>query len=325
MHPVNTTPGKISTAGILKVDMHIHLYPSADISRREKEGEIWEYGGVPYHSSTYQGTLGELRKQMTASDVSRGVLLVYSRARERLEAEAARMPPGLCPEEKEAYQSRIRAAILADMERRNLWGCELSKHNPDISTFIAVDLAVQSAEEAARHARHMADAHGARGIKLHTGLQGFSISDERLWPLYRFCEQRGLSVLGHGGPDRNGNRFSEPEAFLAMLQAFPRLTVVLAHMGGATWRQTAAVAAKSPNLCFDCSEIIEWTGTPNGPSDAELAALIKEVGPERVMMGSDFPWYDLDHTIARIMELPILTPAEKRGIMGENAMRLLRL
>jgi predicted TIM-barrel fold metal-dependent hydrolase len=320
-----TFNGERFVADFPKVDMHIHLYPTAEISRAEKEGDIWEYGGAPLHQSQRQGTLEELRGQMQANGIGRGVLLVYSRARERLAAERARMPAGLTASEAEALEIKLRRQALADMEERNLWGCELSRANPDISTFIAIDLSLQSGEEAAAHARHLAENHGAHGIKLHTGLQGFSISDERLWPLYAFCQERGMPVLGHGGPDRVGSGYSEPQAFAAMLEAFPRLTVVLAHMGGATFRQTAALAARFANLCFDCSEVIEWTGTPNGPTDLELASLIREVGTERVMMGSDFPWYDLDHTVQRIQQLPLLSDEEKRGIMGANAMRLLRL
>ena len=43
------------------------------------------------------------------------------------------------------------------------------------------------------------------------------------------------------------------------------------------------------------------------------------------MMGSDFPWYDLDHTVERIMELPVLSNEEKEGILGANAVRILGL
>ena len=40
-------------------------------------------------------------------------------------------------------------------------------------------------------------------------------------------------------------------------------------------------------------EIIEWTSGDLAPSDEQLAQLIKDVGPHRVMMGSDLPWYGL--------------------------------
>jgi predicted TIM-barrel fold metal-dependent hydrolase len=54
-------------------------------------------------------------------------------------------------------------------------------------------------------------------------------------------------------------------------------------------------------------------------------ALIRAIGVERVMMGSDFPWYDIDHTVARIFELPGLGETEACLIVGENAASLLRI
>ncbi len=43
------------------------------------------------------------------------------------------------------------------------------------------------------------------------------------------------------------------------------------------------------------------------------------------MMGSDFPWYDLDHQVERIMDLPILSREEKEAMMGANGIRILGL
>ena len=108
-----------------------------------------------------------------------------------------------------------------------------------------------------------------------------------------------------------------------MLQEFPELTIVLAHLGGGAWHQTLEIAESFTNVYFDCCEIIEWTGGTTAPNDHELAKLIRDIGSDRVMMGSDFPWYDLDHTIMRIMELPLLSDEEKLGIVGSNAVRIL--
>jgi hypothetical protein len=110
-----------------------------------------------------------------------------------------------------------------------------------------------------------------------------------------------------------------------VLAAFPNLTIVLAHLGGATWDQALEIARAYPNACFDCCEIIEWTGAPNALTDAQLARLIANIGPERVMMGSDFPWYDLDRQVERIMELPILSREQKEAMMGANAIRIVGL
>ena len=151
------------------------------------------------------------------------------------------------------------------------------------------------------------------------------MSDERMWPVYRTCQELGIPVIGHSGPDRFGGHFAEPQAYAGMLGEFPQLKVVLAHLGGGTWQQAPEIAQAFPNAYFDCCEVIEWTGGTNAPSDQQLGQLIKDIGPDRVMMGSDFPWYDLDHTVERVMELPALSQEEKEGMLGANAIRILGL
>ena len=43
------------------------------------------------------------------------------------------------------------------------------------------------------------------------------------------------------------------------------------------------------------------------------------------MLDSDFPWYDLDHSIDRVFSLPILSMEEKERIIGANAVDILGL
>ena len=44
-----------------------------------------------------------------------------------------------------------------------------------------------------------------------------------------------------------------------------------------------------------------------------------------MLLGSDFPWYDIDHSTQLVMELPGLSSSEKEAILGLNAIRFLRL
>jgi uncharacterized protein len=110
-----------------------------------------------------------------------------------------------------------------------------------------------------------------------------------------------------------------------MLREFPGLSVVLAHLGGGRWQDTLAVAQAFPNVTFDLSEIIEWTGAPNAPTARELATLVREIGPERIVLGSDYPWYEPARTADLVLALPDLSQAEKNAILGENAARILGL
>ena len=87
--------------------------------------------------------------------------------------------------------------------------------------------------------------------------------------------------------------------------------------------QTLSLLHHFLGLYFDCCEVIEWNGAPNAPSDMQMAQLIKDIGSERVMMGSDFPTYDLDHSVESVMKLPLLSDEEKEAILGANAARIL--
>jgi uncharacterized protein len=174
------------------------------------------------------------------------------------------------------------------------------------------------------HLRDMAD-RGARGIKLHPVAQRFEPDDPRMHPVYDACEELGLVVLSHTGSSPGGEPFAEPAAFAPVLRTHPRLVVVLAHLGGGSWRQTVELARAFPEVGFDLCEIVEWTGAPNAPSDEDLARMIREIGPERVMLGTDFPWYDLGRTVELVMGLPLLSTGEKERILGANAVARLAL
>ena len=314
-------------AGPIKVDSHVHLYPTTEAGLADKEGyQIWEYGErADVSFSDYAGTLDDAIEAMAVADISKAVIVNLFMGRLMRDAAIESLPAGLGGADRDKAIAGIDAGLLDQMKAYNRWGCEIARDHPEIVTFVAADVTVLSGDEAAAHTRDMVENHGACGVKLHGAVQGFSMSDERLWPVYRVCEDLNLPVIGHSGPDRNGDGFAEPRAFGRMLKEFPRVRVVLAHMGGATWDQALEIAETYPNAYFDCCEIIDWTGGTNAPTDEQLGRLIKDVGPDRVMMGSDFPWYDLDHTVDRVMALPVLSAEEKEGILGANAVSILGL
>jgi predicted TIM-barrel fold metal-dependent hydrolase len=100
---------------------------------------------------------------------------------------------------------------------------------------------------------------------------------------------------------------------------------VLAHVGGGSWRDTLAVADAHPQVMFDLSEIVIWTGASRGPSVQDVADLVRAIGVERVVTGSDFPWYSPAVTAERVEALPGFSDAERVLLLGDNAARLLKL
>lgn len=295
----------------LRVDVHLHLYETKEAGEQEKATyEIWEYGSKPdVVFSRFGGDVDDALVAMDEAGFAHAVVVNLFAVDLLNEVTRASGP----------------AAHAERLIRRNKWACDLAVAHPELSVFVAADPAVLGGEEGAGHLREMIESHGARGIKIHPVAQRFMPDDPRMQATYRTCVEFGIPAISHAGAAKANARFADPASFAPVLEAFPDLTLVLAHLGGGRWDQTAAFARAFPGVSFDLCEIIEWTGAPNAPSRDDLARLIRDVGPARVMLGTDFPWYDLGRTADLVMDLPLLAKEEKEAILGTNAARILRL
>jgi len=310
----------------LKVDVHMHLYESTASGEWWKAGyEIFEYGsndGVRF--SRFSGTIEDALQAMDEAGFAHGIAVnLLSVDLFRAEAESL-LPDELQGEDRARAISQLEETMGDRFRAFNRWLVDGLASVPQITPFVGVDPWALSPQENVEHLREMAG-RGARGIKLHPVVQRFEPGDARMQPIYQACQEMGLAVLSHTGAAKGGERHAEPNGFAPVLQAFPELTVILAHLGGGRWTQTVDLSRSFPGVTFDLCEIIEWTGAPNAPTMEELAGMIREVGPERVMLGTDFPWYDLDRTAGLVMDLPLLGAQEKEAILGGNAVRLLGL
>ena len=314
-------------ADFILVDAHVHLYRTQEEGHREKTGyQVWEYGDqADVHETDCVGTVGELLDQMTTTGISKAVVVNLFSAQVNRQIAIEALPDKLTESERDRRLADIDAGIREDIISFNRWNCDIAIQNPGLVPFIGADVNALPGNQCAEHIRDMIENHAAAGVKLHGAFQGFDMSDERLWPTYQVCQELDIPIIAHAGPDRDSNGFAEPRAFARMLKSFPQLRVVVAHLGGGTWNQTLEIAQAFDNAYFDCCEINEWTQSTHGPSDQQLAQLIRDIGTDRVMMGSDFPWYDLDHSIDRVFSLPLLSMEEKERIVGANAVDILGL
>ena len=295
----------------LRVDVHMHLYATKEAGSREKEAyEIWEYGPKPDVAfSRFRGDVDDALNAMRKAGFAHAVIANLFAVALLDEADRAASPA--------VHAERLIAS--------NRWACEVAAEHAELTAFAASDPVVLGGEAGARHLRELAEGHGARGIKIHPVLQGFMPDDPRMEPIYRTCVELDLLVLSHSGAAKAGARYGEPRSFAPLLGTFPELKLIMAHLGGASWERTADFARAFPHVTFDLCEIIEWVGAPNAPTVTQLARLIRDVGPDRVMLGTDFPWYDLGRTADLVMDLPVLTIEEREAILGANAARILRL
>ena len=314
-------------ASPILVDAHLHIYRSREWGLRRLTGyNIGEYGPKEdVESADTTGSAEDALKDIAEAGFHRVVVANLFAEDQARDFAIFHLDPNLTDTQRADAIIEIENSTPTLFREYNYWACDLAADNEVLVPFVAVDPNALPGDEGATHLHELVESRGAKGVKVHPVLQDLDLSDPRMWPIYHACQDMGLPFLSHSGPAADGRPYAEPHAFAPVLEAFPRMKFIVAHMGGASWEQTLEIARAYPNAYFDSCEIIEWTGAPNAPTDEQLAQLIRDVGPDRVMMGSDYPWYGLTHSVERIMELPILTNTEKDAILGANAMEVLGL
>ncbi len=308
------------------IDIHVHLYENKELGNNAKTSyEIWEYGEDPnVEFATVSGDLEDLSNTYNKGGFDRAIIVhLFDTALARAEARGR-----LSFEQTSGDISKanldLDLAVGEAMIASNEWIANLGQTNPLIEVMVTVDPTVLTPKDLASHLSNLAD-KGIKGIKLHPVSQGYVPSDPRLAAIYDVCTNAGMIVLSHSGPGHHGGASARPSEFASVLDQWPNLHLVLAHLGGAAWREAEDLAQAYPQVVFDLSEIIEWEGAPNAPSRKKLSTLIKNIGSDRVMLGSDFPWYDPTRTVDKVMSLPGLGSDELAAILGGNAVNLLGL
>ena len=303
------------------VDVHVHVFADANDPMRDGY-DIWEYGELPgVEAGEQRGTVDDLLAALDEEPCAHCVVLGMFVPEAELAAARGLPASG---DDPDARERELRRSLPDRLRAYNQWILQTARQSPHLTPLIAADPSVLGGIAGAEHLRQAA-ALGAKGIKIHPVLQGFFPGDHRMKETYDLCEELELTVLAHSGTARTAPQFADPFAFSAVMAEHPRLHLLLAHLGGASWHQVRDFAAAFPNVSFDLCEIIAWTGAPGAPTASELARLIQDIGADRVLFGTDFPWYDLGRTIDQLMDLPHLSDEERRGILGENAIRRMGL
>ena len=154
---------------------------------------------------------------------------------------------------------------------------------------------------------------GLKGIKIHPDTQRFEIDDKRLYPLYDAIQGR-LPIMIHCGDPRY--HYSRPERLRRVLDDFPGLQVIGAHLGGWSMFDKAFEYLKDTGCCFDISSCMMFIGS----TDTEK--YIRGYGAERILFGTDFPLWSPSKEVERFLSLHI-SDEEKEQIAYINAQRLL--
>ncbi len=298
------------------IDVHVHLCRTA-----EQEAVVFPRRGLPLEWRWANGdACGEY---MTRNDVEAIVGLNYMVVPEMLEQQRRRRP--------DASEAELMALLHDRVRSFNSWTLDRQQADSRIRTFLCCDIGTWIEPDLLMAELERGVGLGARGVKMHPGLGRYFPTDERMLPLYARLEELGLPILSDTGALRGGpgdDIYGMPDHFIPVFERFPRLRFIMAHMPGAYWDQRIEIARRFPQVLFD---------TAGGFNDGhfscrdgrracaieDAARLIRTLGVERVMFGSDAPGADQRPQVLQLLrsgltdhELDLILAANARPVLG---------
>jgi predicted TIM-barrel fold metal-dependent hydrolase len=169
-------------------------------------------------------------------------------------------------------------------------------------------------EKLRRHA-----ANGARFVKLHPAGQRFYPDAPEAMEIYAECGRLGLPIVFHAG--RAGiepawtHRFTLMRHYEPMLERFPEVQFVLGHSGARDVADAVPLARRHANAWLEI----------HGQGVTQLGELVEGVGAQRLLFGTDWPFYHLAATLAKVLIVSEGRPDVRHAILRGNAERLLGL
>ncbi len=157
---------------------------------------------------------------------------------------------------------------------------------------------------------------GLSGLVFHNDFCGLPIDHPMMYDiLKKAAEHKDIIVMMHTAQH---SMLENPFQLGKVVEAFPEITFIDAHpmMSETHLSATIELAKRYPNLYFDmCSAIYHF--------DA-IEKAVADIGEDRLLFGSDNPYYDycVEKDILAVSAVP--EPAKKK-IFYENARKLYRL
>ena len=254
------------------------------------------------------------------------------------------------------YQAgRDAAAELIRIQNEAL--VEIRETTPDRLTAFAT-IALQHPDLAVEQIDLAVKSQGFRGVSVGGSVDGLELADPKFNPVWAKCEEHDLLVFLHptgtaalepsGRLDGSGlltNTIGNPlETTIALshlifegtLDRYPGLKICAAHGGGylgSYANRSDAVCRTFPNRVGPLPKKNPTAYLKDGQlyfdtivfTPEALRHLVAETGPDRIMIGTDYPFPWTSTEVELVMNTPDLTDDDRIAILGGTAAKLLGL
>ncbi len=249
----------------------------------------------------------------------------------------------------------LAAKWAAELDRHEVNGCALIASIPGDEASVAAAihsfpdrfwgyfLFDPTTPDAAERASAAFDS-GLQGLCLFPAMQGFSVQDERLAPVYLAAAERpGTIVFVHCGVLSVGVRKklglaskfdmsrSNPLDLHRIALEYPQVNFVVPHFGAGFFREVLMLADLCPNVYLDTSSSNAWTKylTPSPSLEDVFRQTLSVLGPDRLLFGSDSSFFPrgwnravFDAQVEALQRIALSSEGASK-IFGGNLSRLL--
>jgi predicted TIM-barrel fold metal-dependent hydrolase len=149
------------------------------------------------------------------------------------------------------------------------------------------------------------------GFKFLPDYHKYPLIGDNYRPFYEFANERGLLLLSHtwGYSDYN-----PPQMIAELAVRYPNITFLLGHSAPGESDYAIEIAVRLPNVYLELCD----TGRLSGM----IGKMVEKAGSEKVLFGTDFPWYDPHYMLGSVLFSGI-GDDDIGNIIHHNAVRLL--
>ncbi|MEU2101015.1 amidohydrolase family protein [Nocardia sp. NPDC019255] len=176
----------------------------------------------------------------------------------------------------------------------NEWTADFAARTPDClhtATFFPEPRAASYVREAVER--------GARVFKAHVQVGGYHPGDALLDPVWGLLEDARVPIVIHCGSGPAPGTHTGPEPIAGVLRRFPRLRLIVAHMGTPEYSEFLDLAETYADVRLDTTMV--WTdfSEADSPFPVHEHARLRAFA-DRILFGSDFP--NIPHSYGHSIE-----------------------
>ena len=153
---------------------------------------------------------------------------------------------------------------------------------------------------------------GFVGFKFLSDYHKYPITGANYKPALEYADENELLILMHTW---GGSPYDSPAHVEKIAKKYHKVKILMGHSGFGEWEKSIQVARDYPNVYLELTAAVRVNGL--------IELMVRGAGSEKILFGTDLPWFDPHHGIGCILYSRI-TDEDRHNILHRNAERLLQ-